>query len=86
MIALQNGDYQHEIRDDCIEKNLLQTGQISANDVMNIILKSCGTDHESSPHYQISTIDVNIIKKDGWYIKFYFIDDGEDAWFISVHQ
>jgi len=87
LIALKNGEYQHEVRDDYITKNLLQTGEISAQDVINIINASCGTDHNSSSHHQVSKIDVHVIRKNGWYIKFYFVDDdGENAWFISVHQ
>jgi hypothetical protein len=27
---------------------------------------------------------VHVLKRDGWYIKFFFIEP--DTWFISVHQ
>ncbi|MBS7349065.1 MAG: hypothetical protein KIG95_02695 [Comamonas sp.] len=35
--ALENGDYSHEVRLNIDEKNKLQTGEVSADFVINII-------------------------------------------------
>lgn len=49
-----------------------------------LIRKCNGKDHETPAHDIMESITVHVLKKDGWYIKFYFIDP--DTWFISVHQ
>ena len=36
------------------------------------------------PHDMVKTVDVHILRKDGWYIKFYFLDP--KTIFISVHR
>lgn len=82
--ALENGDYSHEVRLNIDEKNKLQTGEVSADFVINIIKKCTGIDYETSPHHQDSSIDVHVLKKNSWYIKFYFVDPA--TVFISVHQ
>lgn len=82
--ALRAGNYQHEARKDINVKNLLATGQVSASDVESI-LRNCTSNHlQTSPHDLDGSIDVHVVKKDGWYIKFYFIDP--DTTFISVHK
>lgn len=85
--VLKDGTYQHETRDNCVDKNKLQTGEVTPKEVISIIEKSCGSDYTSSAHHRASEIEVHIIKKDDWYIKFYFIEeDRSSAMFISVHK
>ena len=82
--SLRAGSYQHEARKDISIKNLLQSGDVSAAYVEEL-LKNCTNDHlTTSRHHQDSNIDVHIILKSGWYVKFYFIDP--ETIFISVHQ
>lgn len=82
--ALRSGTFQHEARSDINVKNLLATGQVSASSIEQL-LKNCTSSHLStSPHHLDSNIDVHVVAKDGWYIKFYFLDP--DTMFISVHQ
>ena len=83
MLALAAGAYQHEARGDIDVKNLLATGDVSATEVMALLRKSRGTEHQCSPHHFDSSITVHVIKTGGWYLKFYFIEP--DTWFISVH-
>ena len=83
--ALENGTYLHETnRSEIVTKNLLFTGTVSSNQVCDVIKRSSGQDHSSSCHHNDKTIQVHVIKRDGWYVKFYFIDP--DTFFISVHQ
>lgn len=82
--ALQNQNYQHEIRATINEKNLLSTGEVTPDEVIRLIGKSSGINHTMSMHHQIKSLQVHLIKIDGWYIKFYFIDP--NAIFISVHK
>ena len=86
--CLENGTYDHEVREKIDVKNLFQCGQLTDNDVIELIRHTRGNEYEVSPHHQAPTIDVHVLKpfKNGkrWYIKFYFIEP--DAMFISVHQ
>lgn len=82
--ALDAGNYQHVQRDSIDEKNLLAIGEITVGELKKVIISSNGTGYSSSPHHQDMSIEVHVIKKDPWYIKFYFIEPG--AWFISVHK
>ena len=45
-----------------------------------------GSEHQTSPHHVINSVEVHVIKTQGWYIKFYFLDADPDTVFISVHQ
>lgn len=85
IVALQTGNYQHQARGGAIdEKNLLQSGVVTAQELIGF-LSRCNSYHcRSSPHHQIPEIEVHVIRKDAWYVKFYFIDP--DTFFISVHQ
>lgn len=83
MEALKAGAYQHEARSSIDVKNLLATGEVSAAEVMTLLGKSRGTEHQCSLHHFDSRITVHVIKTGGWYLKFYFIEP--DTWFISVH-
>jgi hypothetical protein len=82
--ALLNGRYQHETRKGAIDKNLLQTGAMSPVELSAVIGRCRGQHHSMSTHHQIPAITVHVLKRDEWYIKFYFIDP--DTYFISVHQ
>jgi hypothetical protein len=83
--ALQNGSYLHDTdRSQIVTKNLLFTGAVSSNQVCDLIKRSNGQDHKSSCHHNNKTIQVHVIEREGWYVKFYFIDP--DTFFISVHQ
>lgn len=82
--ALLAGTHLHEARDAIPAKNLLATNAVAVDDIVAVLKQSWGQDHESSPHHQIPTIEVHVIRSGGWYIKFYFIEP--DTWFISVHQ
>ena len=85
LVALQTGNYQHQARSGAIdEKNLLQSGDVTAQEVIGFLGNCASHHHRSSPHHQIPGIEVHIIRKDAWYVKFYFLDP--DTFFISVHQ
>lgn len=82
--SLRAGSYQHASRNDVNVKNLLATGQVSASFV-ETLLANCTSNHlETSPHHLDASISVHVVQKDGWYIKFYFVDPA--TIFISVHQ
>jgi hypothetical protein len=83
--ALLNGPYLHEAdRSNVDTKNLLLNGQVSASMICDVFKRSQGQDHSSSAHHQAASIQVRIIRRDGWYIKFYCVDPS--TVFISVHQ
>jgi hypothetical protein len=81
--ALADGSYQHAERRAIDVKNLLQLGAISAEEVAAIIRRCNVTHHSSSPHHVVPQIMVHVLKRDGWYIKFFFVDP--ETIFISVH-
>ncbi|CAE6853787.1 hypothetical protein SAMN05192563_100628 [Paraburkholderia aspalathi] len=83
--ALRSGKFEHEARSAINVKNLLSTGQVTAQFVEDLITKSDGTQYSSSPHHNAPAIDVHIIESGGWYVKFYFVGNPETV-FISVHQ
>ncbi|WP_343630011.1 hypothetical protein [Roseateles sp.] len=82
--SLQCGDYEHEARADLDVKNLLATGAVSADFVVDVIKASCGADYECSPLHANGRITCHLIKARGWYVKFYFVDPA--TMFISVHR
>ncbi|PMY59935.1 hypothetical protein C1Y31_29735 [Pseudomonas sp. FW305-25] len=82
--ALQTENYLHAARGSIEIKNLLATGEVSARQLIEVISACKGTDHSCSAHHSVPGIAVHVLKKAGWYIKFYFIEP--DAWFISVHR
>ncbi|WP_421547193.1 hypothetical protein [Pseudomonas sp. QD4] len=53
-------------------------------ELIEIIEQCTGRHHSSSPHHAAPQIEVHVLARRPWYIKFYFIEP--DAWFISVHQ
>lgn len=82
--ALEAGEYQHVSRGDIDVKNLLAAGEVSASEVAQVVRSCRGIHYTSSPHHAVDAIEVHVLKRDGWYIKFFFIEP--DTWFISVHQ
>lgn len=82
--ALRNKTYQIAERREIETKNLLYGNSISEEYVIEIISKCRGQDHEMRPHDMVKTVDVHIFRKDGWYIKFYFLDP--ETFFLSVHR
>lgn len=82
--ALQSGQYLHVARGDLDVKNLLAMGEVSAETIVEIIRSCSGVHHSCSPHHAVPTVDVHVLKRHGWYIKFYFIEP--HTWFVSVHQ
>ena len=86
--CLENGLVEHEERDDINVKNLLAVGQVSMDEVKEIIRMSRGNEHSHSPHHVVSSLEVNIIKtkhsgKYG-YVKWYYVEP--NSIFISVHN
>lgn len=86
---LLSGNYLHEARSNISEKNLLQTGKISAETAAEIISKARGGDYSTSPHHFANDIEVHILQKvtyetKSWYIKWYYLEP--DLFFISVHD
>ncbi len=83
--ALAAGTYDHEPRAGAIdEKNKLATGEVTPEFVANLIKRSTGADYSCSPHHKAQDIEVHVITKNGWYVKFYFLEP--DTVFISVHE
>jgi hypothetical protein len=89
--ALRDGRFQHEPRAYADGKNMLATGEITAEEVIGLLNRCRGNQHETSPHHFDPTQTVDIFKPTAggvrWYIKSYLFRDGEvTAVFISVHQ
>ena len=82
--ALQTGTYLHAVRGSIEVKNLLATAEVCVPELIEIIEQCTGRHHSSSPHHAAPQIEVHVLARRPWYIKFYFIEP--DAWFISVHQ
>lgn len=83
--ALRSGRFQHESRHDINVKNLLAMGEVTSEFVERLVVSSDGTQHTSSRHHKVASVDVHVIASRGWYVKFYFVGD-PDTMFISVHQ
>jgi hypothetical protein len=85
--CLNDGLVSHEQRNDIDVKNLLAMGQVSLDEVAEIIGRSRGDSYSSSPHHFDSSIEVHIVKTrragQDWYIKWYFVEP--NSVFISVH-
>lgn len=81
LAPLDTGNYQHEVRKGIDTKN---PREVSAQSLAALVLRCGGQHHSSSPHHLIGSVEVHVFKRDGWYVKFYFIDP--ETIFISVHQ
>lgn len=86
--SLVKGDFSHEVRNNIDVKNLLSTGDVSKDEVAEIIGRSRGNQYSSSPHHYDDSVPVHVLvtHKSGkdWYIKWYF--KNPDSVFISVHN
>ena len=87
--CLLDGRIDHELeRSEIDVKNLLVTGDVSADEVADVIRRCRGNEHEYSPHHLDESIDVHIVKTTyggrNWYIKWYYLDP--NVMFISVHE
>mgnify|MGYP003327342775 CR=1 FL=1 len=83
-----NTAYAQRYPNDIDVKNLLEIGQVSLEEVGEIIGRSRGNDYSSSLHHFDSSITVHIIKTrragHNWYVKWYFVEP--NSVFISVHH
>lgn len=79
--ALSSNRFRHEYRQDG-QKNLLQTGEMTIQEVLELVAKTRGAEATSSPHHMDATIPVWVFRPKGWYIKFYLL---KECWFISLH-
>lgn len=83
------GDIRHEPRDAQAQKNLLAVGEVSPEEVSQLIATCVGTQYGSSPHYVDPSVEVHEFfpgrGRPGarWYIKLYF---RQNIVFISVHR
>lgn len=84
--CLISGRIQHETHrsGNIDEKNLLVTGKITVDEVIELMNATNGSQFETSNHHTIIDLEVHIFKPKGWYIKCYFIEP--DIFFISVHK
>jgi len=81
--CLKDGRIQHEQRGDIDIKNHLATGQISVSQVEELLRRARGNDHRESKHHLDRSVVVHVVKRQNWYIKWYFLEP--DSVFISVH-
>ena len=86
--CLKEGAYDHEIRKDIDIKNIFIRGELSTDELIEIIKCTTGNNYEKSKHHLDNSIDIHILKpirnNKKWYIKFYFFDPR--TVFISVHE
>ena len=91
--ALESGDFQFEERAVVEGKNLLDTGDITDEQLVQLLKRCRGTQYEERPHlWDHDTMCHVFFPEDRnqkrWYIKVYFLSDSgsEVAVFISVHR
>ena len=81
--CLKEGRIQHELRGNIDRKNRFATGEVSREAVCELLSRARGNEHSESPHHLDRKTTVHLVKRKGWYIKWYFVEP--DAVFISVH-
>jgi len=92
--SLLAGNYQHEIREVVEGKNLLDTGEVSPDEVVALLQRCRGDQYDCAPHHAEPAVPVHVFRpvREGeqWYVKAYLLGedpDGTDAAvFISVHK
>ena len=90
LVCLNNGFVQHAMDRGGIDvKNLLAMGEISVEEVIDLVQVTRGTQYESGGAvHGNSDFEMHIMKpvkeRQQWYLKFYFIEP--DIIFMSVHQ
>ena len=92
--AIRLGRVQHESRNEVDEKNLFLTGEVTSEQVIQMLNACKGGQYHSSPHHAVKNVEVHVFKpettlekgspKEKWYVKLYLLDP--DVWFISVHR
>ena len=92
--SIRDGGIQHEARDEIEEKNLLLIGDVTTEQVIQLLNACRGTQYSTSTHHMVPDVEVHIFKPDAkldstcekehWYIKLYFLEP--EIWFISVHR
>ncbi|MFZ3410726.1 hypothetical protein [Vibrio chagasii] len=84
---LTNGTFSHEARNGIDKKNKLAVGDVSKEEVISILQRARGDEHQNSAHHFDKNIEVHTVirKHEGteWYIKWYFVEP--QTVFISVH-
>lgn len=66
IVALEGGVFQHVVRDEIDEKNLLHCGDVTVENVLEIVRKCNGTHHTETLHHQDGSIMVHVLKRDGY--------------------
>ncbi|MNK95737.1 hypothetical protein D3C87_1159860 [compost metagenome] len=86
--ALKEGRIQAVERKDLKEKNLLKTGKVTSEEVIELLKKTSGSKYRNVPHMDDASVTVHIfeprVRNIDWHIKFYFLEP--DCYFISVHH
>ena len=86
--ALKEGRVESESREAQEEKNLLAIGDVTLDQVVELINRCKGQEYSSSPHDFDSGIEVHVFKpvkdQQRWYIKGYLLS--AKVVFISVHR
>lgn len=86
--ALKTRNILHEERTKLSSKNKLAIGDMSVDELINIVEKCRGNEYLNSPHHFSNDIEVHLLKTTyqgiHWYIKWYFIQP--NVVFISVHN
>ena len=86
LASLKSGRYRHASRFDIDAKNLFFRGVMSVDELCGIIEQCRGSDYAVSPHHLFAGVDVHVLRKRGWYIKFFFVERDPTTFFISVHR
>jgi len=94
--ALRQGKVQHEAIDGGVnEDDLLQSGQVSAEEVIDFLKLTRGMEHEEMIHPKMPHVRMNIFRSNieagglnfDWYVKCYCLSEiVKEVWFVSVHS
>lgn len=85
--ALQSGLYTHEGRSEAEEKNVLGSGVVTRDFVIQLLRRCAGWEYTTSRHHFCDAdchIFTPMLGGERWYIKAYF--RGNLAVFVSVHR
>ena len=83
--ALRKREYEHEARKNAESKNQLLSKGISSESLCEIVIRCQGQDHGTSPHHSLDNVKVHILKREGWYVKFYFLEPNV-TYIVSVRK
>lgn len=94
--ALKSGRIQHETLDEMVTgRDLLQSGQVSVEEVIEFLKPSRGLKLEEIPHSLLPDVRTFIFRSQvargglpvSWYVKCYCLpESGEELWFVSVYS